>query len=50
MQLLYVVPLTLVFALTGRVGALLGTIVLAMATATPVALVKLTGGMKVFPF
>lgn len=50
LQVFYVVPLMLAFAITGRVGALLGTVVLAAGTAAPLFLIQLTGGMKVFPF
>lgn len=49
-QLFYVVPLALAFALTGRVGAVVGVGALALMTAAPMLLVTATGGIKVLPF
>jgi len=49
-QLFYVVPLLLTFAIAGRPAALLGVVVAAAATAAPLCVISLSGGLKGMPF
>jgi hypothetical protein len=49
-QLVYVVPLLLAFAITGRPAAVLGVAAAAAATAAPLFVIRLTGGLNVLPF
>lgn len=49
-QVLYVVPIALVFALTGRPRAVLGVAVTAVLAALPMLIVKGSGGIDFFPF